>query len=159
MGITTVRRWLAGPAAVLMLSILAACGDEGTIDSGAPDSATTTADETTTISSDSAEETPTMNGDDSLPGGSDADYDPALQPLVDQAKDDLAVRLGVAPEAITVVSAEMVQWPDAANGCPQPGMSYAQVVSDGSEIVLATGGAQYRYTTGGTSYTPVFCPS
>ncbi len=188
MSVTTARRWLMRPEeAVLILSTLAACGDEGTTNTGVPDSATTTADETTTIGSDSAKDTPTMNGDDSpdngdpgngddgavgdesdapvttepdetestkspetsagtsstdpdpftAPGGSDADDDPALQPLVDQAKDHLAGRLGVATEAITVVSAEMVQWPDAANGCPQPGMSYAQVVSDGPEIVPA----------------------
>lgn len=110
----------------------------------------TTADsETTETTGGAASENSTVDGD--------ADYDPAFRPLVDQAKTDLAGRLGIAVSSVSVVSAEMVTWPDSSNGCPQPGMQYTQVLSDGSEIVLVAGGSEYRYTTGGSNYTPVLC--
>ncbi len=99
----------------------------------------------------------TTTGDESGSEPDDATYDPGLEPLVNQAKEDLAGRLGVDTGAVRVVSAELVQWPNAAAGCPQPGMQYAQVVTDGSEIVLAASGDEYRYTTGGSSYTPTLC--
>jgi len=69
--------------------------------------------------------------------------DPALAPLVDKAVADLAVRIGDAP--VTVVSAERVTWPDTSYGCPRPGMAYAQVVADGSRIVLEASGRRYDY--------------
>jgi hypothetical protein len=83
--------------------------------------------------------------------------DPSLAPFVDQAKTDLAQRLNVEAAAIVVVSAELVEWSDASLGCPQPGMVYAQVPTDGSLIVLSHGGAEYRYHTGGSEYTPFLC--
>jgi hypothetical protein len=69
---------------------------------------------------------------------------------------DLAARLGVDSTAIDVVSAEEVTWPDAAVGCPQPGMSYAQVLVNGSRIVLEAGGVEYHYHSGGGG-DPFFC--
>lgn len=73
----------------------------------------------------------------------------ALQPLVEQAAADLAQRLGVERSAITVVSAQEVEWPDGSLGCPQPGMMYTQVMTDGTRIELAVGGTVYRYHSGG----------
>jgi hypothetical protein len=69
--------------------------------------------------------------------------------LVEQAKSDLAGRLGQPAAEITLVSAEEVTWRDAALGCPQPGMYYAQVLTNGSRIVLTAGGKQYHYHSGG----------
>ena len=69
---------------------------------------------------------------------------------------DLAGRLEVDPSAISVVSAEEVTWPDAAVGCPQPGMSYAQVLVNGTRIVLEAAGAEYHYHSGGGG-DPFFC--
>ncbi len=83
--------------------------------------------------------------------------DPGLLPLVDQARADLAGRLGVEPGSITLVSAELVEWPDASLGCPQPGMVYAQIPADGSLIILSHGGAEYRYHTGGDRFVPFLC--
>lgn len=83
--------------------------------------------------------------------------DPALATVVAQARADLAGRLGVPEEAITVVSAELVTWPDAGLGCRQPGRSYAQVVSDGSRTVLEHAGGQFAYHTGGRTALPFYC--
>ncbi len=80
-----------------------------------------------------------------------------LQPLIDQAVADLAKRLGVDSATVALVRAELVVWPDASLGCPQPGMEYPQVPTDGSLIVLSYGGREYRYHTGGNRYVPFLC--
>lgn len=58
--------------------------------------------------------------------------------------DDLAARTSAE---VTLVSAEHTKWPDASLGNPQPGMAYAQVITPGYKIVLASGGANYEYHT------------
>ena len=83
--------------------------------------------------------------------------DPGLLPLVDQAKADLAGVLGVDAGSITLVSAELVEWPDTSLGCPQPDMVYMQVPTDGSLIVLSHAGTEHRYHTGGSEYVPFLC--
>jgi hypothetical protein len=62
---------------------------------------------------------------------------------------DLSRRLDLAPEQITVVSAEEVTWRDGSIGCPQPGMMYTQSLTDGSRVVLEAGGRRYEYHAGG----------
>jgi hypothetical protein len=76
---------------------------------------------------------------------------------VDLAITDLAGRLGSDSSSISVISAEMVVWPDAALGCPEPGMVYTQVQVDGLLIKLSAGGVEYRYHTGGRVSTPFLC--
>ncbi|CAN5467380.1 hypothetical protein BH10CHL1_BH10CHL1_10620 [soil metagenome] len=73
---------------------------------------------------------------------------PSTNPIVVQASKDLARQLGVELEAIKVISAENVVWPDGGLGCPRPGMVYPQVQQDGMRIVLAVNGKQYRYHSG-----------
>ena len=68
-----------------------------------------------------------------------------LARLVELAKGDLARRLGVGIEDVTLVSAEAVEWPDASLGDPQPGMVYAQVITPGYKIILSAGGQEYEY--------------
>ena len=63
------------------------------------------------------------------------------------AREDLARRLGLAPEAIRLVSVEAVEWSDTSLGCPQPGMMYAQVITPGFRVVLEAGGETYEYHT------------
>lgn len=75
--------------------------------------------------------------------------DPALQPLVQQAKEDLAGRLKVPVEEIELVSIEVVVWSDTSLGCPQPGKVYLQVLQDGSWIQLIYDGQVYSYHSGG----------
>jgi hypothetical protein len=61
------------------------------------------------------------------------------------ARANLAERLGVDESNIAVVSAESVDWPNSALGCPEPGRAYSQVVTPGYRIVLAVDGATYAY--------------
>lgn len=58
---------------------------------------------------------------------------------------DLAGRLGALPTSINLVSAEAVSWPDGSLGCPQPGMMYPQVITEGFRVVLAVDGKEYSY--------------
>ena len=79
-------------------------------------------------------------------------------PLVKQALADLGTRLGVSPDAITLVSAESVVWPDGSLGCPRPDMGYKQVQQDGMRIVFKAQGRTYEYHSGG-SRPPFLCES
>jgi len=67
--------------------------------------------------------------------------------VVQLAKEDLARRLDLSPEAIKVVSVEAVEWPDTSLGCPKPGMMYAQVITPGYRVVLEVKGETYEYHT------------
>jgi hypothetical protein len=87
----------------------------------------------------------------------DTTIDPGLQPIIEQALADLAKRLGIPPSDIVVVSAVLVTWPDTSLGCPQPGMAYAQVLTDGSKTTLRYKGRDYAYHTGGSVYVPFLC--
>ena len=79
-------------------------------------------------------------------------------PIVAPAKADLAMRLGVDPDELDVVSAEEVTWPDGSLGCPEPGMSYTQAVVDGSKVVLGHDDRVYVYHAGDDGQ-PFLCPS
>ena len=57
---------------------------------------------------------------------------------------DLAERQGADPADIEVVSVENVTWPDSSLGCPEEGMQYAQVLTDGVLIVLELDGQRVR---------------
>lgn len=110
--------------------------------------------------STSLEVQPAPGADDVTPSTSASSgpgYGSALAPLVDQAKSDLAAHLGLDASVIEVVGAELVEWSDASLGCPQPGMMYAQVPTDGSLITLSYGGVEYDYHTGGNRYVPFLC--
>lgn len=65
--------------------------------------------------------------------------------LASAAIEDLAGRLGVAPEAIEVVEINEIDWPDASLGCPAPDMGYAQVITPGIQVILESGGQTYAY--------------
>ncbi len=70
-------------------------------------------------------------------------------PLVRQAKDDLASRLAISIAEISLISFEEVTWPDGSLGCPHPDMKYTQVPVDGSRIILAVKDRRYEYHSGG----------
>lgn len=72
-----------------------------------------------------------------------------LTGIIGAAADDLAGRLGIDSSSVKVVLVEEVVWSDTSLGCPQPGMSYAQVLTDGMRIVLEAEGALYDYRSGG----------
>ena len=83
---------------------------------------------------------------DAAPAGS---IEPGMEALVEQAREDLAQRLSVPVEQIAVLEAKAVVWPDASLGCPQPGMEYLQVLTEGLLIRLGIGPIQYEYHGGG----------
>ncbi len=70
------------------------------------------------------------------------------QEIVAQAQKDLAERLNIAQDSVSVVRIEAVQWPDAGLGCPKPGMAYATVITPGYLLVLKAGDREYTYHTG-----------
>ncbi|WP_157630890.1 hypothetical protein [Kribbella catacumbae] len=77
---------------------------------------------------------------------------------VEQAKADLANRLGVDPAQVTLVSSTEVTWPDGSLGCPKPGMHYTQALVPGGRIVLEANGTRYNYHYGDRQ-APFLCTS
>lgn len=73
---------------------------------------------------------------------------PGSETLVELAKDDLAQRLGIAPDEIEVQRVEPTEFPDAGLGVPELGKPYAQVVTPGYIIELSAAGQTYRYHAG-----------
>lgn len=82
----------------------------------------------------------------------------SLVPFVDQARSELARRSEVAPEAIDVLAAEYVTWPNGALGCPEPDMMYTQALVPGYRIVLAVDGQRHHYH-GARDKPPSHCPA
>lgn len=148
------------PATTATIAFLAGCwlagcaADEGV---GAGDSSTELSSAATLTTATTAASTsdggPNSEGTTTMPTG---DIDPGLQPYIDLAVADLAARQSIDPADITVQAATLEVWSDASLGCPQPGQQYAQVVTDGSLIVLAADGHEFRYHAGG-SRTPFLC--
>ncbi|GEM_PF-6336112 len=75
--------------------------------------------------------------------------DPSLVAWADQARADLARRLGVDPEAIEIACLGPVTWSDAGCGCPDPDMAYVQVPVDGTYAALVVDAVTYHYHGGG----------
>ena len=73
---------------------------------------------------------------------------PHLEKLIETAKADLAGRLSISASDIAVLEATSVTWPDSSLGCPQEGMLYAQVLTPGYLIRLASGGQEFEYHAG-----------
>ena len=68
--------------------------------------------------------------------------------LTDQikfSKKDLALRLDIELDLITLSEAQQVNWRSGALGCPQPGMSYIQVLMPGVLIFLNVGKELHAY--------------
>lgn len=80
-----------------------------------------------------------------IPTNQPAVKDPTLEKLIEDAKQDLMQRANVPADAITVVSAQPVEWRDSSLGCPIEGMMYAQVITPGYLIVLEANGQEYEY--------------
>ena len=79
-------------------------------------------------------------------GGIQMDDD-ALTLLIERAKEDLVQATGAAADAISVVSAEEVEWSDSSLGCPDPDTMYAQVITPGFLIILESDGNTFNYHT------------
>ncbi|HMB23726.1 MAG: hypothetical protein ACM33V_12895 [Chloroflexota bacterium] len=72
---------------------------------------------------------------------------PPVEKFVSLAKEDLAERLKIATDQITLVKTADMTWPNAALGCPSPGKVYAQGRVPGYQIRLEAGGTEYVYNT------------
>lgn len=66
----------------------------------------------------------------------------------DQARRDLAQRLGMSENEITVESVEQADFPDAALGAPIEDEMSAQVITPGWRIRLKANGTTYEYRAG-----------
>jgi hypothetical protein len=62
-----------------------------------------------------------------------------------QATEDLARRLGLAADEISLVREDAVTWSDGSLGCPRKGMMYTQALVPGVLIVLEAGGRRFEY--------------
>jgi hypothetical protein len=148
-------RIAAAALAVLAVVSLPACGADSSSPSGqetfvSPTPSTPTpSDPTSDPTSAPSSGTPTGGASSRPPSAS-----PAEGPAA--AVSDLAKRLGVDPGDVSVVSAEEVTWSDASIGCPKPGMMYAQVLTEGSRIVLEADGKRYEYHAA-TGKAPFYC--
>ena len=69
--------------------------------------------------------------------------------LVEEAVLDLANRYGVDREEVTVETVEPFEFPDASLGVPEPGRSYAQVLTPGYIILLRWKDELYEYHAAG----------
>jgi hypothetical protein len=90
--------------------------------------------------------------------GESMDVIDALAEPARQARRDLARRTGIPEDAIGVVAAEFVTWPDSALGCPEPGMMYMQVLTPGYRIRLETPDGVHHYH-GAKGQPPFHCPA
>jgi hypothetical protein len=134
--VTRSGRLLAA-CAVAIGALLAACGEDVAMRDDEPPAELTPEPE---------ELTP--DPDRPRPITPPGEVQPGLDRQVEQAKADLAERAGVDVEAITVVRAEAVVWPDGGLGCPEPGMAYPQVLTEGALIELEADGEVHRYHSG-----------
>jgi hypothetical protein len=65
--------------------------------------------------------------------------------LMARIKADLSDRSGVPVDAIVEVMGQAVEWSDSSLGCPQPNVSYLQVITPGYQVMLQAGSATYDY--------------
>jgi hypothetical protein len=140
-GKVTSRTSIVAAGLLLGLLILAACGP-------------TSSDPTATVAPDqppvsTAEPTPPPEPTPVEPTPASPDTeDPDVYPApVRAAVNAAAAEAGVEPERILVVSFEDREWPSTALGCPQPGFSYAQVVTPGYFVLLRVDDAEFEYHT------------
>ena len=66
------------------------------------------------------------------------------------AVNTVAEFLSIKSERVTVVSSEAQNFPDSSLGCPQPGMSYLQVITPGYRVVVEADGRRFDVRVAGT---------
>lgn len=94
------------------------------------------------------EATPSAVGEADSSSKAGGTVGPGLQQLVDTAKFDLMSRMRLGDDAVELVDAAYVTWPDSSLGCAKPGYQYMQVLTHGSRIVLRAGNRLYYYHSG-----------
>jgi hypothetical protein len=81
------------------------------------------------------------------PVGEGTVRDPIVAEFTEQARNDLAGRLGIPVGEIVLVRSEAIDWSDSSLGCPQEGEEYIQAITTGYRIVMAVGDTYYEYHT------------
>jgi hypothetical protein len=153
---------------IVFVAVLAGCGSDGSGSDGS-DSVEPVVTTASTPGDQPAPDTSPATAPATPPPGWSVAPDPSVQPvpvptassapgtgtpldpsstLVQGAVDDLARRLGIEREEVTVVDARAVTWPDGSLGCPEPGVQYVQRLVDGALAILETGGRRYEYHGG-----------
>ena len=89
--------------------------------------------------------TPTPDG--ATGAGQQAGLNDSNRNQVTLARKNLAQKLSVKEDAISVASIEEVEWRDSSLGCPQPDVMYMQVITPGYRITLDAQGKRYVYHT------------
>jgi hypothetical protein len=67
--------------------------------------------------------------------------------VLEQVKAQAAQRAGVDVSQVEIVSSTVRTWNDGSLGCPEPGMNYIQVISEGYQIIVRAGGRTYDFRT------------
>lgn len=153
---------LATLAAIGLLAfVVVACADDGDEPTVQPDPP---ADEDADDLPD--DDAPDDDAPDDDPGEGDGDPpddgrdDGASTALLDEqvqaAIDDAVERMDVARDEVTVVTTELVTWPDGSIGCPDPDQMYTQALVDGYRIVLEVDGEALAYH-GAEGSPPAYC--
>lgn len=79
------------------------------------------------------------------PGGAEIAIPPQATRAVSWSQADLAERLKVGLNQVSVLSVESVEWRDSSLGCPESGRVYLQVITPGYRIILRADGRQFEY--------------
>ncbi len=82
---------------------------------------------------------------------------PSVEKFVALSKNDLASRLGLDADKITLVKSVEKLWLNAALGCPRPGVFYSSGRVPGFQIWLEFEGIEYIYNTDFNG-TLILCP-
>jgi hypothetical protein len=82
---------------------------------------------------------------------------PSADKFVNIAKRDLANRLKIDVNQVSLIEAAEVIWPNAALGCPAPGKVYATGRVPGYRVRLQANGVEYTYNTDLTGQV-ILCP-
>lgn len=67
--------------------------------------------------------------------------------LIETAKNDLAERLDLSVDEVSLVTVEPEVWNDSSLGCPAPGIDYLMVLVKGFRITLEGDSESYTYHT------------
>jgi hypothetical protein len=73
-------------------------------------------------------------------------------PILPECKADLAKRLKLQPQDISLANAEPIVWSDAALGMPEIDKMYAQVKTPGHKMILKARNRLYLYATSDKVY-------
>jgi hypothetical protein len=69
--------------------------------------------------------------------------DQQLSPYEELARSKVAEQLGVETTELSVLSSQQVLFNDSSLNCPQPGMMYAQVITEGYQVFVVAEGKTY----------------